>query len=314
MPRRMISPEIWRNEKVANLPDAGRLLFIGTFSNADDDGRLKASPRYLRALIFPYDDKTEHEVRELRDKCDELGLIRVYGRNGQEYLDIPGWSEHQHIRKDRYNQSKLPGYEDAGNQITTRSHPSDNQIATMCQPDGNQKATDGDHSEEKVSLAKASPLKGGRRKTPSPQEESETEVCDGEPLPTVKSEHKDERGEQTPAKKQKGSPDPRVGEVFAEMKSYFGYPDSISKDPIPSYGKEGRAIRRMLDRGFTREEVMACWKEKVDAKSGDFVSMTWVNEDVGKKGGHNGARNRGHKGRWSRELPPKYTPTPEYDD
>jgi len=37
----MITPEIWFNEKVASLPDAGRLLFIGIFSNADDDGRIK---------------------------------------------------------------------------------------------------------------------------------------------------------------------------------------------------------------------------------------------------------------------------------
>ncbi|GAI90307.1 unnamed protein product [marine sediment metagenome] len=72
MPRRMITPDIWFNEKVASLPDAGRLLFIGIFSNADDDGRLKASARFLKAHIFPYDDKTTGLVKELRDKCAEI--------------------------------------------------------------------------------------------------------------------------------------------------------------------------------------------------------------------------------------------------
>jgi len=68
------------------------------------------------------------------------------------------------------------------------------------------------------------------------------------------------------------------------MKSYLGYPGTVDKDPIPSYGKEGQAIKRILARGFTREEVTVCWKQKVDARGGEFVSMTWVNEDIGKKG------------------------------
>jgi len=79
--RRMIDPQIWRNEKVGNLSDAGRLLFIGIFSQADDDGRLKASPRFLMANIFPYDkNKTENDIRYLRDQCTQLGLIRLYTR------------------------------------------------------------------------------------------------------------------------------------------------------------------------------------------------------------------------------------------
>lgn len=113
MPRRMITPEIWFNEKMSSLPDAGRLLFIGIFSNADDDGRLKASAKFLRAHIFPYDDKTDGLVAELRDKCAQVGLIRLYTNGTQEFLDIPGWHEHQQIRKDRYTRSKLPSFDEA---------------------------------------------------------------------------------------------------------------------------------------------------------------------------------------------------------
>ncbi|GAJ05923.1 unnamed protein product, partial [marine sediment metagenome] len=83
----------------------------GIFSQADDDGRLKASPRYLMATIFPYDkDKTAEDVKQLRDQCAELGLIRLYTNSKEEYLDIPGWHEHQQIRKDRYNPSTLHNY------------------------------------------------------------------------------------------------------------------------------------------------------------------------------------------------------------
>jgi len=75
-----------------------------------------------------------------------------------------------------------------------------------------------------------------------------------------------------------------VNEIFAEMRAYLGFPDKISQDPIPSYGKEGQAIKRMLTRGFTREEILVCWKSKVSQRGGEFVSMTWVNEDIGKTG------------------------------
>ena len=84
--RRMIDPEIWFNEKFAKLPDPARLLFIGIFSNADDDGRLQASPKYLKAHIFPYDDdKGTREIKQFRDLCVKLGLITIYSVNGSEY-------------------------------------------------------------------------------------------------------------------------------------------------------------------------------------------------------------------------------------
>lgn len=127
MPRRMITSDINFNEKVASLPDAGRLLIIGIFINADDDGRLRASAKYLKAHIFPYDaDKTIEQVQGWRDNCEEAGLIRVYANGDKELLDIPGWLDHQTIRRDRYSPSKLPKFEDcqpSGNHVTTTPQP-----------------------------------------------------------------------------------------------------------------------------------------------------------------------------------------------
>lgn len=128
MTRRMIESEIWFNEKVANLPITGRLLFIGIFSTADDDGRLIASPKYLKAHIFPYDDDiTAQTVKDLREQCVSQGLFQVYSTNGREYLQIPGWENHQLIRKDRYKTSKLPPPDD---QPTANPQPADNQPTT----------------------------------------------------------------------------------------------------------------------------------------------------------------------------------------
>ena len=66
------------------------------------------------------------------------------------------------------------------------------------------------------------------------------------------------------------------------MRTFLGFPDKVTQDPIPNYGKEGQAIKRMLTRGFTREAIVLCWKGKVSQRGGEFASMTWVNEDIGK--------------------------------
>lgn len=84
-------------------------------------------------------------------------------------------------------------------------------------------------------------------------------------------------------RKKRGNRDPTINEIFAEMRKHLGYPGRITQDPIPSYGKEGQAIKRMLTRGFTREDILACWKGKVSQCGGEFVSMVWVNEDIGQR-------------------------------
>jgi len=133
MPRRLITSEIFRNEKFGDLDDSGRVFFIGCFSNADDDGRLKASPKYLKALLFPYDnDKTPEYIQELRTLCHQLGLIHVYSQNGTDYLYCIGWEEHQVIRKDRHRPSVLPP---PNTLMPTTRQPDDNQVSVSCPTD-----------------------------------------------------------------------------------------------------------------------------------------------------------------------------------
>jgi hypothetical protein len=80
---------------------------------------------------------------------------------------------------------------------------------------------------------------------------------------------------------EQGKRDSIINEIFTEMRAFLGFPDKVDKDPIPSYGREGSAIKRMLTRGFTREAILECWKAKVLQRGGEFVSMTWANQDIG---------------------------------
>ena len=52
----MIVPEIWQSESFAQLSILAKLVFIGLFSNADDEGRGIANPVYIKSILFPYDD------------------------------------------------------------------------------------------------------------------------------------------------------------------------------------------------------------------------------------------------------------------
>ena len=54
---RTIKPEFWEDEKLAKLPVHARLLFIGTWNFADDNGALLANPVLMKSHIFPYEDK-----------------------------------------------------------------------------------------------------------------------------------------------------------------------------------------------------------------------------------------------------------------
>lgn len=71
--------------------------------------------------------------------------------------------------------------------------------------------------------------------------------------------------------------------LIAQMQKYLGFPEKTDKDPIPNPAKEAKFIKKMLVRGFTPEDIFACWKSKVDQRGGEFVSMVWTNEDIGKK-------------------------------
>ena len=145
MPRRLVTSEIFRNDKVAELDFVGRLFFIGLITNADDDGRIKGSVKYLKANIFPYDNITLEQIMEYKKQCHSLGIALSYNVNGVEVIILPSWTKHQTIRSDRYKPSTLP-------------QPNGNLKATSGLPKGNQEVTSGMHkiSKDKISKDKIS--------------------------------------------------------------------------------------------------------------------------------------------------------------
>ena len=80
--KRMVDPNIWQSEDFNSLPLLGRLLFIGMFSNADDEGRGVANPVFLRSMVFPYDESIrgadiEKALSEIGSKMAEGGQAQA---------------------------------------------------------------------------------------------------------------------------------------------------------------------------------------------------------------------------------------------
>lgn len=100
---RSIKPDFWTDEKVVELSAFGRLLFIGLWNFADDEGRMVFSEKKIKMQIFPSDTL---DMSGLFGEIRREKMIEVYSIDNVEYLQIVGFSKHQKI--DRRQKSKLP--------------------------------------------------------------------------------------------------------------------------------------------------------------------------------------------------------------
>jgi hypothetical protein len=101
---RTVKPEFWADEKVSRLPRDARLMLIGMFNFADDEGRLRGSPLLIRSQVFPYDSDVDSE--SLLRALDESSLIVRYNVGDESLIWIRNFTKHQKI--DRPAKSALP--------------------------------------------------------------------------------------------------------------------------------------------------------------------------------------------------------------
>lgn len=107
MPRiRTIKPSFFQSEDVSALPMRARLTWIGLWTHCDDHGRTKDNVKLIKANVWALDDVT------LRDVEDDLETLAAHGRivryevDGERYLAIVNWHDHQSIQKKQ--ESKIP--------------------------------------------------------------------------------------------------------------------------------------------------------------------------------------------------------------
>ena len=92
MRARNIKPGFFKNDALAELDFAGRLLFIGLWGLADREGRLEDRPKKVKAEVFPYD---EVDVDEFLTELAKRNFILRYCVEGGRYIQIVHFDKHQ---------------------------------------------------------------------------------------------------------------------------------------------------------------------------------------------------------------------------
>lgn len=105
---RTIKPEFPQSESMGGVSREARLCFILLWTIADDEGRLRGSPRMLASLLFPYDTDASDLIEDWLDELDREGCLVRYRIDGKTYLQICKWSDHQKI--DHPTRSKIPPF------------------------------------------------------------------------------------------------------------------------------------------------------------------------------------------------------------
>lgn len=125
---RMLHKKISLSMQVNELPLPARLLFTWLIPHADDEGRLKGDPKYVKGSIVPLTNWPPKMIRNYLELMNNNQLIHYWQENNEWFIQFCKWEDYQTIRKDRLEPSKLPSFNNGNdNQLSTKRQPSDNQ-------------------------------------------------------------------------------------------------------------------------------------------------------------------------------------------
>lgn len=116
--KRMISPEIWESQDFSALSDLAKIVFISLFSHADDEGRGRADPTFIKNITFPYDEN--RRVADIKSALSEIARsmsVQFYSVNGIEYYFMSNWERWQKVEKPSKSKFPPPPYVGEGGEI-----------------------------------------------------------------------------------------------------------------------------------------------------------------------------------------------------
>lgn len=114
--KRMIDPNIWQSEDFGKLSLLAKIVFIGLFSLADDEGRGRANPVYLKSTLFPYEESMRStDITKTLSEISSNMSVDFYSYDGSDYYSLYNWNDWQKI--DKPTNSKLPSFEENNEEI-----------------------------------------------------------------------------------------------------------------------------------------------------------------------------------------------------
>lgn len=129
--RRMLHNKISLSLQVNKLPLEAQLLFTWMISHADDEGRLKGEPEYVKATVVPLKEWSVDMVSNYLDEIQKQKLINYWDDGNRKIIEFISWKDHQSIRKDRFQPSKLTSFIEEMNGKTTNCLPDVNQVTAQ---------------------------------------------------------------------------------------------------------------------------------------------------------------------------------------
>lgn len=109
--RRSLSGSITGSRKVNRLSDRAALLYTWMIPQADDDGRLEGNPDDIRANVVPRKEWSLGEIEQLLFEITDQELIAWYEFEGERYIQIHQWEEHQSFKGISRIPSTIPSKE-----------------------------------------------------------------------------------------------------------------------------------------------------------------------------------------------------------
>ena len=101
---RSLKPEFWQDSRMAKLPALERLVFLCTWSMADDEGRIEGDA--LAVWRFGSFREDSREVARVLETLRSLKRVVLYEVEGNPYIQIVNFRKHQRI--DHPSKSKCP--------------------------------------------------------------------------------------------------------------------------------------------------------------------------------------------------------------
>ena len=136
MRARQISPGFFSSDQVVAVSFPARLLFIGLWTLADRDGRLRDEPSRIKRQIFP-DDRVDTE-KLLAELAGE-GLVDRYVVDGVPLMCIPAFPKHQSIHPHEARSKLAPPPRDREMSLhDTASRDIDANVHRLIKPSVNQ--------------------------------------------------------------------------------------------------------------------------------------------------------------------------------
>ena len=150
MPKiRGVKPDYWTDEDIVELSIPARLLFIGLWNHACDNGHLQDKPKQIKMRVLPGDDVSVADL--LRELATKKRIQR-----GAGWITVPNLGQHQKIDVRYFTSCDKEGCEDPPEKVSQRESRRANGVHTpgargrtpsaRGDGDGEVKGSDGDRA------------------------------------------------------------------------------------------------------------------------------------------------------------------------